>query len=401
MMKARWRASLAAVAVLALVGAAQPALAQTGEDGTFRDDFDTLGSAWTSAAGDWQASDGAARVVTPGSTRGSVLALTELGLEPVSTATATFRTEGGGATAWAGFTVHRAGTTDDYTQSGLHRAGPQQRRARGDQGGRQLGRDVPGRDSDGGTAGDRLGHGDGSPGRRPAGRLAGRGGAAASLGDGLLVRRRRLLARRAPRPSDGRRLRRADRRRGARRAGTRGLHRVVGRARRGGRARTRPEQPGAHRRGRPSHGPRRRASGVRVRSAHGRRRRRDGAHAGTAGGLLRAVLLQQPHRPPGGARRTAERREHRLPARAGVPAHRRRELRLTRRRVHRRVDGHGRLRAHQRGLRAGVQLPLPRVRVRRRAAPRHAGVVGARESAHSPASLRRRRLRWPGRSSIA
>ena len=118
MIKARWRASLAAVAVLALVGAAQPALAQTGEDGTFRDDFDTLGSTWTSAAGDWQASDGAARVVTPGSTRGSVLALTELGLEPVSTATATFRTEGGGATAWAGFTVHRAGTTDDYTQSG-------------------------------------------------------------------------------------------------------------------------------------------------------------------------------------------------------------------------------------------------------------------------------------------
>ncbi|KAF2414006.1 hypothetical protein B1729_06945 [Microbacterium sp. B35-04] len=118
MMKARWRASLAAVAVLALVGAAQPALAQTGEDSTFRDDFDTLSSAWTSAAGDWQAADGAARVVTPGSTRGSVLALTELDLEPVSTATATFRTEGGGATAWAGFTVHRAGTTDDYTQSG-------------------------------------------------------------------------------------------------------------------------------------------------------------------------------------------------------------------------------------------------------------------------------------------
>ncbi|MFK4834760.1 alginate lyase family protein [Microbacterium sp. ZW T2_14] len=118
MIKARWRASLAAVAVLALVGAAQPALAQTGGDGTFRDDFDTLSSAWTSAAGDWQASDGAARVVTPGSTRGSVLALTELGLTPVSTATATFRTEGGGATAWAGFTVHRAGTTDDYTQSG-------------------------------------------------------------------------------------------------------------------------------------------------------------------------------------------------------------------------------------------------------------------------------------------
>ncbi len=118
MIKARWRASLAAVAVLALVGAAQPALARTGENGTFRDDFDTLSSAWTMAAGDWQASDGAARVVTPGSTRGSVLALTELGLEPVSTATATFRTEGGGATAWAGFTVHRAGTTDDYTQSG-------------------------------------------------------------------------------------------------------------------------------------------------------------------------------------------------------------------------------------------------------------------------------------------
>ncbi|MFE4727721.1 alginate lyase family protein [Microbacterium sp. NPDC056736] len=118
MMKVRWRAALAAVVAVAIVGAAQPALAQTGDGGMFRDDFDTLGSAWTAAAGDWQASDGAARVVTPGSTRGSVLALTELGLDTTSTATATFRTEGGGATAWAGFTVHRASTTDDYTQSG-------------------------------------------------------------------------------------------------------------------------------------------------------------------------------------------------------------------------------------------------------------------------------------------
>ena len=106
-MKVRWRAALAAVVAVAIVGAAQPALAQTGDGGMFRDDFDTLGSAWTAAAGDWQASDGAARVVTPGSTRGSVLALTELGLDTTSTATATFRTEGGGATAWAGFTVHR------------------------------------------------------------------------------------------------------------------------------------------------------------------------------------------------------------------------------------------------------------------------------------------------------
>ncbi|MDW4571579.1 alginate lyase family protein [Microbacterium sp. M3] len=118
MMKMRWRASLAAVAAMVLVGAAQPALALTGDDGTFRDDFDTLRSVWTVAAGDWQASEGAARVVTPGSTRGSVLALTEYGLDETSTATATFRTEGGGATAWAGFTVHRSGTTDDYTQSG-------------------------------------------------------------------------------------------------------------------------------------------------------------------------------------------------------------------------------------------------------------------------------------------
>ncbi|MFE5411022.1 alginate lyase family protein [Microbacterium sp. NPDC056569] len=118
MMKTRWRAGIAVVAALVLVGAAQPALAQTGDDGTFRDDFDTLSSAWAVAAGDWRASDGAARVVTPGSTRGSVLALTDLGLGATSTATATFRTEGGGASAWAGFTVHRAGTTDDYTQSG-------------------------------------------------------------------------------------------------------------------------------------------------------------------------------------------------------------------------------------------------------------------------------------------
>lgn len=118
MTKNRWRSSIAAGLAIALVGFAQPAVAQAMDDTTFRDDFDTLSSAWAQAAGSWEASGGTARVVTPGSTRGSVLALVDYGLEPASSATATFRTEGGGETAWAGFTVHRAGTTDDYTQSG-------------------------------------------------------------------------------------------------------------------------------------------------------------------------------------------------------------------------------------------------------------------------------------------
>ncbi|MGK3951199.1 alginate lyase family protein [Microbacterium sp. I2] len=118
MTKNRWRSSIAAAVAIALVGFAPPVMAQADEATTFGDGFDTLSSAWAQAAGSWQASGGAARVVTPGSTRGSVLALVDYGLEPTSSATATFRTEGGGESAWAGFTVHRAGTTDDYTQSG-------------------------------------------------------------------------------------------------------------------------------------------------------------------------------------------------------------------------------------------------------------------------------------------
>lgn len=121
MMKTRWRSTIAAAVALTLAGALLPATAATATataTATFHDDFDTLGPDWTQAAGRWQASDGAARVVTPGSTRGSVLALTEYGLEPASSATVTFRTEGGGDSAWAGFTVHRDATTDDYTQSG-------------------------------------------------------------------------------------------------------------------------------------------------------------------------------------------------------------------------------------------------------------------------------------------
>lgn len=115
----RWRSAIAAGATIALVSFATPAVAQVTEEATtFHDGFDTLSSSWVQAAGSWEASGGAARVVTPGSTRGSVLALAEYALEPTSSATATFRTEGGGETAWAGFTVHRAGITDDYTQSG-------------------------------------------------------------------------------------------------------------------------------------------------------------------------------------------------------------------------------------------------------------------------------------------
>lgn len=118
MTKNRWRSSIAAAVAISLVGFAPPAMAQADETTTFGDGFDTLSSAWVQAAGSWDASGGAARVVTPGAPRGSVLALVDYGLEPTSSATATFRTEGGGESAWAGFTVHRAGTTDDYTQSG-------------------------------------------------------------------------------------------------------------------------------------------------------------------------------------------------------------------------------------------------------------------------------------------
>ena len=120
MTRNRWRSAIAAAVAIALVSAAPPpAMAQTADAAeTFHDDFGTLSSAWVQTAGSWEASGGTARVVTPGSTRGSVLALADYALEPTSSATVTFRTEGGGEAAWAGFTVHRAGITDDYTQSG-------------------------------------------------------------------------------------------------------------------------------------------------------------------------------------------------------------------------------------------------------------------------------------------
>ncbi|QMU97282.1 alginate lyase family protein [Microbacterium esteraromaticum] len=121
MTKSRWRSSLSAILALTLAAAALPAVAASSAaaaDGTLRDGFDELGAHWTQSAGVWEATDGAARVVTAGSPRGSILALTDHRLASVSTATATFSTEGGGATAWAGFTVDRNLVSDDYTQSG-------------------------------------------------------------------------------------------------------------------------------------------------------------------------------------------------------------------------------------------------------------------------------------------
>lgn len=116
-MKNRWGSSLAGVVAVALVAIAAPASAAEGE-GALRDDLDELAEHWAQAAGTWEASDGAARVVTPGSSRGSILALTGRALEDVSSTTVTFRTEGGGDTAWAGLTVHRGAFDDDYTESG-------------------------------------------------------------------------------------------------------------------------------------------------------------------------------------------------------------------------------------------------------------------------------------------
>ena len=77
MTKNRWRSSIAAAVAISLVGFAPPAMAQADETTTFGDGFDTLSSAWVQAAGSWDASGGAARVVTPGAPRGSVLAITK------------------------------------------------------------------------------------------------------------------------------------------------------------------------------------------------------------------------------------------------------------------------------------------------------------------------------------
>ncbi|QLD12004.1 alginate lyase family protein [Microbacterium oleivorans] len=124
-MRNRWRFSLAITAVVALAAPALPAAAAptspattTTPAATFEDAFDELASHWFAAAGTWEASEGAATVVQPGAERGSILALTGRGLGDEATATVRFSTSGGGANAWAGFTVRRAGTADDYTQSG-------------------------------------------------------------------------------------------------------------------------------------------------------------------------------------------------------------------------------------------------------------------------------------------
>ena len=118
MTNGRWRPALAALLTLALAGTALPAAANASAPATFEDDFDTLGAPWVEVAGDWEATDGAARVVTAGTSRGSQLALSGLLLEPESTITTTFQTEGGGTSAWAGVTVHRGVLEDDYTESG-------------------------------------------------------------------------------------------------------------------------------------------------------------------------------------------------------------------------------------------------------------------------------------------
>lgn len=118
-MRNRWRFSLAMTAVVALAAPALPAAAAPAPPAaTFEDAFDELAEHWVAAAGAWEASEGAATVVQPGTERGSILALTGRGLGDEATATVRFSTSGGGANAWAGFTVRRAGTADDYTQSG-------------------------------------------------------------------------------------------------------------------------------------------------------------------------------------------------------------------------------------------------------------------------------------------
>ncbi|QCR41661.1 hypothetical protein C1N74_15310 [Microbacterium sp. SGAir0570] len=117
-MKNRWRFSLGLIGVVALTMAALPATAAPTPPATIDEAFDELTSEWLPAAGTWEAADGVARVVQPGSSRGSILALTGRGLDQAATAMVTFSAAGGGASAWAGFTVRRTGTADDYTQSG-------------------------------------------------------------------------------------------------------------------------------------------------------------------------------------------------------------------------------------------------------------------------------------------
>lgn len=117
-MKNRWRFSLALFSVVALATPAAPALAAPAAPATYEEAFDDLSADWLPAAGTWEAADGVARVVQPGSSRGSILALTGRGLAEAATATVTFASTGGEGSAWAGFTVRRTGTADDYTQSG-------------------------------------------------------------------------------------------------------------------------------------------------------------------------------------------------------------------------------------------------------------------------------------------
>ncbi|RAZ32575.1 alginate lyase family protein [Microbacterium sp. SMR1] len=117
-MKNRWRFSLGLIGVVALTMAALPATAAPTPPATIEEAFDELTPEWLPAAGTWEAADGVARVVQPGSSRGSILALTGRGLDRAATATVTFSAAGGGVSAWAGFTVRRTGTADDYTQSG-------------------------------------------------------------------------------------------------------------------------------------------------------------------------------------------------------------------------------------------------------------------------------------------
>lgn len=117
-MKNRWRFSLAVIGVVALAIPALPAVAAAAPSATIEDGFDELTPDWLPAAGTWEAADGVARVVQPGASRGSILALSGRGLDGEATATVTFASAGGGASAWAGFTVRRTGTADDYTQSG-------------------------------------------------------------------------------------------------------------------------------------------------------------------------------------------------------------------------------------------------------------------------------------------
>lgn len=117
-MKNRWRFSLALIGVVALATPAAPAVAAPAAPATFEEGFDDLSADWLPAAGTWEAADGVARVVQPGSSRGSILALTGRGLAEAATATVTFASTGGEGSAWAGFTVRRTGTADDYTQSG-------------------------------------------------------------------------------------------------------------------------------------------------------------------------------------------------------------------------------------------------------------------------------------------